>query len=179
MSTTRIFDYVVQTPLSIAIAILYVMFFWRLSDHISQASEMEKAQRDMRWSTTSSSLNSYTGEYQQDKTKNDKSTEEAIVREKVKAAQFKKHWMLLLAGVVGICISASVGSSSTRNGVGWGSVACIFSAICIQWHNYQERQKLYICGGGLGALLLFATAMLPEMPHGTNITTATATPFDQ
>ncbi len=174
-SITTVFDYMKQTPLSIAIAVLYVMFFWRLADHVTQASILVKRERKARDAEYRSKNKQVAFNFG---TSNDTDEPEQLeessktLKAKVEAAEFQKHAMLIGSGVLGICVSANLGNQSVQTGLGWGSVMCILAAITIQWHNYKDTQKLCICGGGLAALVAFAVTMLPEHPRGRSVTEA-------
>lgn len=172
-SITTVFDYVTQTPLSIAIAVLYIMFFWRLADHVSEASVLEKKERQARDAEYRKKNKhvSFIGDNNEDEGESDVPQESSrILKGKVETAQFKKHAILMLAGIIGICVSASLANKSVQTGLGWGSVMCILAAITIQWRNYKDTHKLCICGGGLTALVAFAITQLPEHPRGRSVT---------
>lgn len=172
-STTTVFDYVSQTPLSIAIAALYIIFFWRLADHVTEATVLAKKEqkaRDAEYRRNNNHVSFSVDSGEEEEAECDTDETSKSLKAKVEAAEFKKHAILIGSGVVGICVSASLANRNVQTGLGWGSVMCIFAAIAIQWRNYRDTHKLCICGGGLAALVAFAITQLPDQPQGRSVT---------
>ena len=146
-----IFNYVIGSPLATVISILYVFFFYRLSNHVTGLNQLKN-------NTSLFSLRY--GKDDEEKEKED----EKITQEKIKKAEYKKHMLLLTAGVVGVATASMIDNQSVKHGISWGAVATILCAIFTQWHNYKETHRLLVLGGSLTGLVLFALKMIKHGP---------------
>ena len=146
-----IFDHVIGTPLANVISILYVFFFLKLSNHVTDLNRLKK--NDYSWfDTRRLEIN--------DTEKEDPE----VVEEKITKAEYKKHIILLAAGVVGVAAATLIGNQNVKHGISWGAVATILCAIFTQWHNYKESHRLFVLGGSLTGLILFAMNVMKVSP---------------
>lgn len=148
--SVEIFDYITSSPLSIVISILYVFFFHRLTNHITHLNDLQKRQRNLGWSSPRDQ-------------KENIEREREFLKDKITKAEYKRHLMLFSVGVIGIVISATLESSAASHGLSWGSVMTVVLAIFTQWHNYKETHRLFVLGGSLTGLVIFAIKMFSPL----------------
>jgi hypothetical protein len=76
----------------------------------------------------------------------------------LKKTEYRKHWMMLAAGLAGLFGSLMVfAPGAAQVGIGWGGVITLIIAAVTHWHAYNETQKLFISGGSLAGITFFAS----------------------
>ena len=131
-------------PLTAAIAILYPLFFHRLSNNISGYNQVKNMCNDYTGGNTMKNMSFY---------EKRNTNEDSCWRDRerlMKNTELKHHYYMLffgLAAVVGSLFLLRPGS--TQTGIGWGGVFTILVSIVWNWKNYNEQQKLMVSGVAL------------------------------
>ena len=132
--------FVQSSPLPLSITSLTVGFIHKLADYLSDVTECKKRLKNYRNRRTDA-------------------VESARLEEELLAAQFKRHWIMIASGVVGIATPLITDLQSGTVGVAWGGTLSILSAMIQEWPHYNEGAKLGIFGASLVALLAGAAKL--------------------
>ena len=128
---------------SLAIAILFTSFFYTLINKLTGYNDKSKMCDNIYSDLTNDE------QYNNYKKCND-------VRDKeLEKIEFNRHVALLTVAIVGVICTSFIQTSSTKFGVGYGSIFILFIALASYWHQYGEVARIVIYG-----ILLLFVAML-------------------
>lgn len=125
---------ITEIIVSLSIALIYPLFFHKLTKKLTGYDIAGKLCSDMDFDRSNSkSMADY---------KNCSSNRDKVLGK----ADFRSHLIILAIAVLSIIISTKISQKSTKLGVGFGGIILIIIAVTAYWHNYNETSKIIVSG---------------------------------
>lgn len=93
-----------------------------------------------------------------------KLTDKIVEGTEKNAAEFNKHVILILIGLMGVFSACFVHTHSTKLGLGLGGILTLLTALMTYWSKYNENMKLVILGVSL-SIFVYLSARLYDIKN--------------